>query len=115
MYPACGHSALNACSPLLSRAKAIATRTPVAVVAVTTFDPPRVTSEDEATFTPCALGIGVGVGVGVAGAVGLGAALEEGVAEAVDVALGVGVALFTGSGTPLPQTNFPAFFTHVNF
>ena len=87
----------------------MATRTPVAVVALTTFDPPRATSAEDATFTPCALGIGVGVGLGVAEGVG--------VAEAAGVALGVAeaVALVTGSGTPLPQINFPLFFTQVNF
>jgi hypothetical protein len=38
-----------------------------------------------------------------------------GLADVVGVDFGVGVGLLTGSGTPLPQTNFPLFFTHVNF
>lgn len=103
--------------PLLSRAKAIGIRAPVDVVAVTTFEPPRVTSAEDATFIPCAIGVGVAVAIGAVLGEGVGVAEGAGVGLGADVAdaLGVGVALFTGSGTPLPQTNFPAFFTQVNF
>jgi hypothetical protein len=47
--------------------------------------------------------------------VGEAEALGDGVAEALGLADGEALALFTGSGTPLPQTNLPLFFTHVNF
>ena len=58
-----------------------------------------------------------GVNVGVADALGLADGVAVGEAEALGVAEGVGfgLALFTGTGTPLPQTNLPPFFTHVNF
>jgi hypothetical protein len=57
---------------------------------------------------------GVAVGVGLA-AEALG--LADGAAEALGLADGdgFGVALFTGTGTPLPQTNLPLFLTQVNF
>ena len=58
-----------------------------------------------------------GVNVGVADALGLADGVAVGEAEALGVAEGVGfgLALFTGTGTPLPQTNLPPFFTQVNF
>jgi hypothetical protein len=67
---------------------------------------------------------GVAVGVGLAAeALGLadGAAEALGLADGAADALGLadgdgfGVALFTGTGTPLPQTNLPLFLTQVNF
>ena len=62
-----------------------------------------------ANLTKFFVGVGVGVGVAEEVGVGVGVALED------ELGVADGVGLFTGSGTPLPQTNFPAFFTQVNF
>ena len=58
-----------------------------------------------------------GVIVGVADALGLADGVAEGVADALGLADGdgFGLALFTGTGTPLPQTSLPPFLTQVNF
>ena len=58
-----------------------------------------------------------GVNVAVADALGLADGDAEGVADALGLAdgEGVGLALFNGTGTPLPQTNLPLFLTQVNF
>jgi hypothetical protein len=53
--------------------------------------------------------------VGDAEAVAEALGLAEAVAEALGLADGFGLALFTGTGTPLPQTNLPLFLTQVNF
>jgi len=60
--------------------------------------------------------VGDGVGVGLA-EVAAGVGLADGVADALGLAVGegFGVALFTGTGTPLPHTNLPLFLTQVNF
>ena len=59
----------------------------------------------------------LGLADGVADALGLAGGDAEGVADALGLADGdgFGLALFTGTGTPLPQTNLPPFFTQVNF
>ena len=60
--------------------------------------------------------VGDADGVGLA-EVATGVGLANGVADALGLAdgEGFGVALFTGTGTPLPQTNLPLFLIQVNF
>jgi hypothetical protein len=88
-----------------------------------TFTVPVGISDELANLIWFLVGLAVGVGLEAVVAVALG--LAEGVAVALGVADGDGfvvadgdgfvVALFTGTGTPLPQTNLPLFLTQVNF
>ena len=86
-----------------------------------TFTVPVGISDELANLIWLLVGVAVGVAVGdaegVADALGLADGDAEGVADALGLAdgEGVGLALFTGTGTPLPQTNLPLFLMQVNF
>ena len=79
-----------------------------------TFTVPVGISDELANLIWLLVGLAVGVGL-AAEALGLADGDGFGVAEALGLADGDGEALFTGTGTPLPQTNLPLFLTQVNF
>jgi hypothetical protein len=91
-----------------------------------TFTVPVGISDELANLIWLLVGVAVGVAVGdglAAEALGLAdgdaeaLGLADGDAEALGLADGddFGLALFTGTGTPLPQTNLPLFLMQVNF
>ncbi len=82
-----------------------------------TFTVPVGISDELANLIWLLVGLADGVELAevVAEALGLADGDGFGVAEALGLADGDGVALFTDTGTPLPQTNLPLFLTQVNF
>jgi hypothetical protein len=106
---------------VLSLIKTIETINPVVRPASNTFPEPVGISVEFASliafFETAGDGVAVWDCVGVADGEAEALGLAVGETEALGLAdcVGLGVELFTGSGTPLPQTSLPLFFTHVNF